>query len=238
MDVRHSRTRLIVPALGAAGETLRLSREEALHARARRLVAGDPVLLSDGSGVEATAHVVRISRKETIVRVSEVVERHPRDLRVTLYLAGLRPERLAWAVEKATELGAAGVVLVRTARTQSFRASAGLLPRLERIARESSKQCGRADWPAIAGPVGFEKVLEEERCRDRLLLDADGARFPLRLDRASSALLVGPEGGWTDPERTEASEHGWKIVALPAGTLRAETAAIAALALVAAAVKR
>ena len=66
MDVRHSRTRLIVPALGAAGETLRLSREEALHARARRLVPGDPVLLSDGSGVEATAHVVRISRKETM----------------------------------------------------------------------------------------------------------------------------------------------------------------------------
>ncbi|PYQ68554.1 MAG: hypothetical protein DMF54_00325 [Acidobacteria bacterium] len=155
MDVRHSRTRLIVPALPAAGETLRLSREEALHARARRLVAGDPVLLSDGSGAEGTGHVVRISRKEMIVCVSEIVDRRPQELRVKLYLAGLRPERLAWAVEKATELGAAGVVLVRTARTQSFRASAGLLPRLERIVRESSKQCGRAEWPAISGPVDF-----------------------------------------------------------------------------------
>jgi len=238
MDVRHSRTRLIVPALPAAGETLRLSREEALHARARRLVAGDPVLLSDGSGAEGTGHVVRISRKETIVCVSEIVDRRPQELRVKLYLAGLRPERLAWAVEKATELGAAGVVLVRTARTQSFRASAGLLPRLERIVRESSKQCGRAEWPAISGPVDFEQVLEDEHCRERLFLDADGARFPLRLDRESSALLVGPEGGWTDPERTEASKRGWKIVALPTGTLRAETAAIAALALVAAAAKR
>jgi 16S rRNA (uracil1498-N3)-methyltransferase len=238
MDVRDARARLIVPALGAPGETLQLSREEAAHARARRLGPGDPVLLSDGSGVEAVAEIVRLSRGEAVVRVSEIVVRRTRRTPVTLYLAGLKPERLAWAVEKATELDAASVVIVRTGRTQSFRASAGLAPRLERIARESSKQCGRADWPTISGPVDLARVLEEERRAQRLLLDADGIRFPRRLALLPSALLVGPEGGWTDPEKAEASKRGWKIVALPAGTLRAETAAIAALALFNSAVER
>jgi 16S rRNA (uracil1498-N3)-methyltransferase len=238
MDVRDARARLIVPALGAPGETLQLSREEAAHARARRLGPGDPVLLSDGSGVEAVAEIVRLSRGEAIVRVSEIVGRRLPKTPVTLYLAALKPERLAWAVEKATELDAARVVIVRTGRTQSFRASAGLVPRLERIARESSKQCGRADWPTISGPIDLERVLEEERCAHRLLFDADGTRFPLRLAAAPSALLVGPEGGWTDPEKTEASKRGWEIVALPVGTLRAETAAIAALTLFHSAVER
>jgi 16S rRNA (uracil1498-N3)-methyltransferase len=238
MDVRDPRARLIVPALGAPGETLQLSREEAAHARARRLGPGDPVLLSDGSGVEAVAEIVRISRGEAIVRVSEIVLRRSPRTPITLYLAGLKPERLAWAVEKATELDAARVVIVRAGRTQSFRVSAGLVPRLERVARESSKQCGRADWPTISGPVDLDRVLEEDRCAHRLFFDADGNRFPLRLAALPSALLVGPEGGWTDPEKTEASKRGWKIVALPAGTLRAETAAIVALTLFNSAVKR
>ncbi len=240
MDVRDPRARLIVPALGAPGETLQLSREEAAHARSRRLRPGDPVLLSDGSGVHAVAEIVRLSRGEAIVRVSEIVVGRSRKTPtpITLYLAGLKPERLAWAVEKATELDTARVVVVRSGRTQSFRASASLVPRLERIARESSKQCGRADWPTISGPVDLERVLEEERCAHRLLFDADGNRFPLRLAPLPSALLVGPEGGWTDPEKTEASKRGWRIVALPAGTLRAETAAIAALTLFHSAVER
>jgi 16S rRNA (uracil1498-N3)-methyltransferase len=238
MDVRDARARLIVPALGAPGETLQLSREEAAHARARRLAPGDPVVLSDGSGAEAIAEIVRLSRGEALVRVFEIVLRRSPRTPVTLYLAGLKPERLAWAVEKATELDAEGVVIVRTDRTQSFRASTGLAARLERIARESSKQCGRADWPKISGPVDLERVLEEERCAHRFLFDADGNRFPLRLALLPSALLVGPEGGWTDPEKTEASKRGWKIVALPAGTLRAETAAIAALTLFRSAVER
>ncbi len=238
MDVRHARARLIVSALGSPGETLHLSRAEAAHARARRLAAGDPVLLSDGSGVEALAEIVRLSGAEAVVRVSAIVRERSRRMPVSLCLAGLKPDRLAWAVEKATELGASAVVIVRSARTQSFRASAGLLPRLERIARESSKQCERADWPMISGPVDLESILESERCENRLFLDAVGDAFPARLHAAPSALLVGPEGGWTDGERSEASKRGWKVLALPAGKLRAETAAIAALALLNAAVER
>ena len=238
MDVRDPRARLIVAAFPDPGGTVRLSPEEAAHANARRLRVGDPVLLSDGSGRSALSEIVRRSGGEVVARVEEIVSTPSGSTPVSLYLAGLRPERLAWAVEKATELGAARVAVVVSDRTQSFRASAGLLPRLDRIARESSKQCGRPDWPVVAGPVDLSSVLESERSRHRLFLDFGGNRFPRRLATASSALLIGPEGGWTDSERSDASDRGWTIVSLPAGTLRAETAAIGALTLLRAAMER
>lgn len=229
--MRDPRARLIVADLPAPGETVRLPPEEAAHASARRLRAGDTVLLSDGAGRSALSEIVSLSRREMVARVREVVPGAPVGVPISLYLAGLRPERLAWAVEKATELGAARVVIVVSARTQSFRASAGLLPRLDRVARESSKQCGRPDWPAISGPVDLPGALEAERSPHRLFLDSGGIPFPRRIAPEAAALLVGPEGGWTDGERERAIRSGWKVVALPAGLLRAETAAVAALVL-------
>lgn len=222
---------MIVAGLPAPGETVRLPPEEAAHASARRLRVGDTVLLADGGGRSALSEIVSLSRREVIVRVREVVPESPGSVPVSLYLAGLRSERLAWAVEKATELGAQRVVIVASDRTQSFRASAGLLPRLDRVARESSKQCGRPDWPAITGPVDLPGALEAERAPHRLFLDPVGDPFPRRIAPGPAALLVGPEGGWTDGERDKAIRSGWKVVALPAGLLRAETAAVAALAL-------
>lgn len=222
---------MIVAGLPAPGETVRLPPEEAAHAGARRLRVGDTVLLADGSGRSALSEIVSLSRREVIARVREVVAESPGSVPISLYLAGLRPERLAWAVEKATELGAQRVVVVASDRTQSFRASAGLLPRLDRVARESSKQCGRPDWPAIAGPLDLSGALEAESARHRLFLDLAGDPFPRRIAPGPAALLVGPEGGWTDREREKAIRTGWKVVALPAGHLRAETAAVAALVL-------
>jgi 16S rRNA (uracil1498-N3)-methyltransferase len=212
---------------------VRLTPEETAHANARRLRVGDSVLLSDGSGRAASSEIVRLGRGEVVVRVRDIVPPPASGIAsVSLYLAGLRPERLAWAVEKATELGAARVVVVASERTQSFRATAGLVERLDRVARESSKQCRRPDWPEVSGPVDLSRVLETERSRHRLFFDPEGDRFPRRLDPAASALLIGPEGGWTDGERRAAVDRGWKVVALPAGLLRAETAAVATLVLI------
>jgi len=222
---------LIVAGLPAPGETVRLPPEEASHASARRLRVGDTVLLADGSGRSALSEIVSLSRREVVARVREIVAESPGDVPVSLYLAGLRPERLAWAVEKATELGARRVIVVASARTQSFRASAGLLPRLDRVARESSKQCGRPDWPAITGPLDLAAALEADTSPHRFFLDPVGDPFPRRIASGPAALLVGPEGGWTDGEREKAVRTGWKVVALPAGLLRAETAAVAALVL-------
>ena len=237
MDVRDARARLIVAALPGPGETVRLPPDEAAHARARRLAPGDSVVVFDGSGRSASAKVVRVTGTEAIVQVGEIVAAPRPEPPVTLLVAGLRAERLSWVVEKATELGAARVTIVESNRTQAFRASARLLPRLERIAREAAKQCERFDWPTLEGPVAFARALEAEPSGQRFLLDLEGEPFPDRLALSRTALLIGPEGGWTDAEKNAASSNGWRIVRLPAGKLRAETAAIGGLLLLRAAIE-
>jgi 16S rRNA (uracil1498-N3)-methyltransferase len=235
MDVRDARTRLIVPALPGPGASLRLSPEETSHARARRLSVGQSVVLLDGSGREARATVVRSSKGEAIVEVEEVSRAARPDPPICLVTCGLRAERLAWLVEKGTELGISRVVLVVSDRTQSFRASPRALPRLESVARSAAKQSRRADWPTFSGPMALSRALEEEEAAHRLFLDFAGDPFPRRLAPGASALVVGPEGGWTDSERNEAAGRGWKRVTLPAGSLRAETAALASIVLLRAA---
>ena len=230
--------RLIVERLPACGEIARVAGDEAAHARARRLSPGEAVVLIDGSGREAVGRVVRIGRAGCEVRVESVSESAP-DAGPALHLlvAAVRVERLCWIAEKAAELGASRLTVVTTERTQSFRARDGLLPRLERIVRESAKLAHASRFTAVAGPVPFAEALATD-AQVRLLLDPAGGAFPARLPAGPAALLVGPEGGFTDAERDAARESEWLTVALPAGVVRAETAAIAAMVLARAAAER
>jgi len=216
----------------------RLSPEETAHVRARRLRAGDSVLLFDGSGAEALGVLSVLGAGGAEVVVASVLPARGAEPGLALLVSGLRPERLSWLVEKATELSVDRVTLVQTARTQAFRASREALGRLERVARAAAKQSDAARWPEIAGPVPLPAALAEDPAFDRIFLDAAGEGFPRELSGRSVALLVGPEGGWTDAERDAARAAGWSAAALPAGKLRAETAAIAAVVLARAALRR
>lgn len=229
--MRLPRARLVVSTLPPAGETARLSLEETAHARARRLRPGDSVVLLDGSGREAEALVTLLDHSGGEVAVERILPASDPAAPVALFVAGLRAERLAWLTEKATELSAESVTLVSSARTQSFRGSAAILARLERVAREAAKQCESPRWPRIAGPLPFEAVLSERPASHRLFLDPEGEAFPSMPSARTMTLLIGPEGGWTEQEREAALAQGWSRIALPAGKLRAETAAIAALVL-------
>ena len=232
------RARLLIAPLPAAGQKARVSKEESAHARARRLRPGDPVVLFDGGGGEALAVVTALDASGAEVLVEELLPARDTASGVALLIAGLRAERLAWLAEKATELSADRLTLVVTARTQSFRASRDALERLERVAREAAKQCEAARWPSISGPIPFAAALLEDPASQRLFLDAEGEPFPSALSARPVILLVGPEGGWTDAERGAARAQGWTPAALPAGKLRAETAAVAAIVLARAARER
>ncbi len=230
--------RLIVGTLPAAGETARLTAEESLHARARRLRPGDPVVLLDGTGREAAAVLTRLAGRSGEALVQRVLSAGERTPRVELLVCGLRAERLAWLAQKATELEAESLTLVASSRTQSFRASAEAIGRLERVCREAAKQSETARWPKIAGPLPLDRALALGPASHRLFLDASGEAFPAALSPRPLFLLVGPEGGWTEAEREAARAREWSTVALPAGKLRAETAALAALVLARAALVR
>jgi 16S rRNA (uracil1498-N3)-methyltransferase len=231
MDQPLPGARLIVDALPEAGSACRVGGEEAAHARARRVAAGDAVILVDGSGREAAGRVRRVERGFLDVDVEEVSAGAGTAAPIHLLVAAVRSERLSWIAEKATELGAARLTLVSSERTQSFRAKETLVPRLVRVVREAAKQAELARWPDIAGPVALREILRSEAARTRLILDPSGEPFPSVLAAAPTALLVGPEGGWADAELAEALAVGWVAAALAAGKLRAETAAVAALTL-------
>jgi 16S rRNA (uracil1498-N3)-methyltransferase len=190
------------------------------------------VALLDGSGAEAEAVLARLDRDGAEVEVQRILRTAAESVpEIAVFVAGVRAERLAWIAEKATELSAARLVILRTERTQAFRAASSVLSRLERLVREAAKQCGSPRWPEVSGPVLLADVLRQERASHSFLFDREGDRFPARLTPAPMALLVGPEGGWTAEERRAAREVGWTTVAVPAGKLRTETAVVAALVL-------
>jgi 16S rRNA (uracil1498-N3)-methyltransferase len=195
-------------------------------------------VLFDGGGGEALAVVTALGASGAEVLVEELLPARDTASGVALLVAGLRAERLAWLAEKATELSADRLTLVATARTQSFRASRDALERLERVAREAAKQCEAARWPSISGPIPFAAALSEDPASQRFFFDSEGEPFPSALSARPVILLVGPEGGWTDAERGAARAQGWTAAALPAGKLRAETAAVAAIVLARAALGR
>lgn len=235
------RLRIVVDALPAEGESCRIGGDEAAHASARRLRRGDAVVLIDGSGREAVGRVTGLAGKGRGLDVAvESVTEAMRDPapEITLAVAAVRAERLAWVAEKATELGVARLVIVASERTQRFRAGDAVARRLERVVREAAKQSERARWPAIDGPIPLVDYLRREAARHRFVLDSRGETFPAALAPAPAALLVGPEGGWSEADLGAALSAGWIVASLAAGLLRAETAAVSALALARAALSR
>lgn len=234
-----SGTRVVVERLPETGSVGVLEGEEAAHARARRLRPGDEVVLIDGSGREARARVIRSTARRLEARVESISTAAADALPpIVLAVSAIRAERLAWIAEKATELGAARLTIISSERTQRFRAGESLSSRLERVVREAAKQSQRARWPQLRGPISLSELVRTETSANRLVLDSRGEPFSPTLPASPTALLVGPEGGWSAAELNEAILAGWSVVSLAAGTLRAETAAVAALALARAALAR
>jgi 16S rRNA (uracil1498-N3)-methyltransferase len=146
-------------------------------------------------------------------------------------------------VEKATELGVDAIECFEAVRSDRGLAQAAQkrAARWERIAVEASEQSRRVTRPEIARPVPLERLLKSE-LDVQLLLDEEAAvpnvlavvneHWPERTSSQEIGILLGPEGGWTDTERTKVTESGWQRCSLGEMVLRAETAAIAALSVV------
>ena len=213
--------------------------DEARHlSQVLRVEKGQRFEISDNRRVWLAE--IELARKEHIVfRTLEPVQTPEPLVRTHLYVALIRFDPLETVFEKATELGVESITPVEAARSERGleRAAAKRLPRWRRIVNEASQQSRRARLPEINEPVSFRDALRAEALH-RLFLDEERSGAPL-LDSLrhhalgdSVALLVGPEGGWTGSEREAAGEAAWRAVTLGSQILRAETAAIAALAIV------
>ncbi len=159
--------------------------------------------------------------------------------RVNLYLAIFKFDRFEWAVEKCTELGVSTIVPVIAARTDAHLASAAskLVERWRRIAHEASQQSRRDAAPEILDPEKLTNILAAARELRIVLSEAerDHSLLDEVKDAGECSLAIGPEGGWTNSELNQFQDAGWRSASLGPTILRAETAAIAALAIVRAA---
>ena len=152
---------------------------------------------------------------------------------LTLVLAIFKFDRLEWAIEKLTELGVARIVPVVARRTEAHLAKAAekRAERWRRIAREAAQQSRRLAPPEIAAPAKLTAVLSQ---RGIVLSEAGGEPLARLAANASTPLVlaIGPEGGWTEDELAAFDAAGWTAASLGPTILRAETAAIAATAIV------
>ena len=209
--------------------------------RVLRVEAGQKYEISDNGNVYLAE--VEAARKDLVS--FSIVAKLPAPkaaVRITVGAALIKFDRFEWVVEKATEIGAERIVPVAATRTEKglFEASAKRRERWIRIAHEASQQARRAQLPKIDPAVKFNACLATQAdCR--LFLEENAA--PPLLDVLSAtrtaadhvAVLTGPEGGWTDAERSQAASAGWQAVSLGPAILRAETAAATALGIVVAA---
>ena len=168
-------------------------------------------------------------------------------LPVTLLLSIFKFDRMEWAIEKVTELGAERIVPVIARRSEKHlaQAAAARVGRWRKVALEASKQARRSDVLRVDDPMTLKAALKAEAEAVRLVLAEQERSTTLRhaLGEALNAakdeapairMAVGPEGGWTGEEEAMFDAEGWKPVSLGPRILRAETAAMTAMAVAAA----
>ena len=209
--------------------------EDARHlTQVLRVEAGQQYEISDNRDVYL-AEVDTARKSRVVFRVTGKLESVASPTRIHLLAALIKFERLELMIEKATELGVERITLVNAVRSERGldQGAAKRLHRWRRIALEASQQSRRAKLPEVEGPVRLQQALTAAAAH-RLFLDEERTGAPLlsAVKQNDAALLVGPEGGWTPDERSAAAAAGWTSVSLGPQILRAETAAIAAIAVI------
>jgi 16S rRNA (uracil1498-N3)-methyltransferase len=204
--------------------------------RVLRVEKGQRFEISDNRNVYLS-EVIEARKDRVTFAVLEKLPSAPPASYITLLLALTKFDRFEWALEKCTEAGVYRFIPVMAARSEKGidRAAPKRLTRWRRIVLEASQQSRRDTLPVVNDPLPFRAALDSP-APHRFFLDEEPGGPPLidvvnRTGEPTAALLVGPEGGWTETEREQAHTSGWLSVSLGPMILRAETAAVVAAAL-------
>jgi 16S rRNA (uracil1498-N3)-methyltransferase len=226
--------------------TASLTGDQAIHLA--RVLRATPGQIFDvvSNGFLHRAEITSVSEQQVDFTLHEELSSDAA-LPLHLFLAVFKFDHMEWAIEKATELGVARITPILARRTEKHLAHAALkrAERWRRIALEASKQSRRTNIPDIADPIALKPSLEQETAPTRILLseteqstpliaaltDSDRATASEAVGQITHALAIGPEGGWTPEEMSLFTQHAWQPVTLGPRILRAETAAIAAIAI-------
>lgn len=221
---------LIQQGSGAAGQRVSLGDNEVHHLRVRRVRDRERVDVLDGAGLVGNGVLIQ-QDGNWLVEIQEAERRPPPPETILAVAAGDR-ERFSWMVEKSVELGVTRIVPLETSRSKTV--ATGLKPahvsRLRRSALESTKQCGATWAPRVDDLLLLDDFLATPLSGAGWVADARGELPPAQLGGAPVAVLIGPEGGFSEAELAAIDAAGYKRKALGPNTLRFETAALAAAA--------
>ena len=220
-----------------------LPTEEAKHAlKVLRLRPGDAVCAMNGAGRRWRGEIGRIDGGSVSVNLLEPLPDNEAPVRLTVYEGLPKADKLDFIAQKLTELGAAALTPVRMARSVARldgKDGEKRRERLEKIAREAAKQCGRGMPLQVAAPMDWRKAVQAMAAHDLLLIpweEAGGTRIKdahaSNPDARDIGIVIGPEGGITAGEVDEMIAAGGRCVTLGPRILRTETAAVVSAALV------
>lgn len=220
-----------------SGDQALLLGKNAEHlARVLRAQIGQQYEIVTPAGVRL-GRIVGIAPDRITLSLSDTLQAKETQSQISihLYLAVFKFDRFEWAVEKCTELGVSLITPLITQRTDAHlaKASKTRVERWRRIAHEAAQQSRRDQLPEIQDPEKFEEAISTAKGQTVLLAEGERKTRLIDLESGSTwSLAVGPEGGWTESELALFREAGWTFASLGQTILRAETAAISAVAIV------
>lgn len=210
--------------------------DDARHiARSLRMAEGDALTVCDGEGMEYYGTLLRIRDDECVLRYNEVsrTKTEPR-AKITLLMAYPKGDKLETVIQKAVELGAYEIIPFTSSRCvkrPSEDKAEAKTKRLNKIAEEAAKQCGRGIIPRVSMPVSFDTALAIAKksalpifCYEGCGADSLKAILDKHDAPESISVTVGSEGGFSEAEAEAAKENGLILANLGPRILRCETA--------------
>ncbi len=199
-----------------------------------RAKEGEKFMVFNGDGREKMVQLLNLSKKEAkfLIIDDHVGPREPA-VKVNLFLALIKADKLEWAVQKAVELGVTSINPILTNRCVVKDLSPNKIKRLNDIIIEATEQCGGCFLPALNPLLPFSKALfvAEKFGGAKLIAWEEETEKQLReIKEPEINIFIGPEGGFTTEEINQAEGLGFTLVSLGQRILRAETAPLAALA--------
>lgn len=218
------------------GDEITLDDRSAHHLRTvLRVNSGQHVELFNGNGNNYQSTLTVVSKKNLSAIITECTPCPVQIKRkVTLQQALIKPDRMDWVVQKATELGVATIQLLESTRVNSHLSKERLQKKRhhwEGIIISAAEQCGRADIPLLSMPVPIQALTTSPNSSN-IVLDPHAKETIRSACDNAFTVAVGPEGGFTRTEVHYLESIGYHPTTMPGPILRAETAAVAAVTLV------
>ncbi|MCL2704188.1 MAG: 16S rRNA (uracil(1498)-N(3))-methyltransferase [Defluviitaleaceae bacterium] len=234
-------SRFFIPGIHAKpGSALEMGGENAFHAiRVLRLVSGDRLIVCDNAGVDYSCVVKAVGKNALELTVLEREDNAAEpSLQVYLFVSLIKSDKLDYTAQKAVELGCCGIYPFQSRHSVVRAGDGDKAARLAKIAESAAKQSGRGIIPFVSPPLTFKEAVDKaEALKPDIMLAAHekagtGLKELLRGRDSivSAAVFIGPEGGFSDDETVAFEAAGMRLFSLGRRVLRAETAAIAALA--------